>query len=77
MISNRIAFKKIPPEGRVPYKDPHRRLHMKNLENLKKEIKAEKKRIIKEAEKDVMRDIQMHKKAVAEFNDRYRRLYII
>ncbi len=81
MISTRItfssSFKKLPPIGKIPYKDPHRRIHLKNLEALKKEMKAEKKKLVKETEKEVVRDIQAQKKAVSEYNDRYRRLHII
>lgn len=78
MIINRITlFKRIPPEKQLSYKDPHRKIHQRNIESVKKEIKAEKKKLLREAEKEIARDIQQHKKAVSEFNDRYRKLHII
>lgn len=78
MISNRITlFKRIPSEKEISYKDPHRKIHQRNIDSIKKEIKAEKKKILREAEKEVARDIQLQKRAVTEYNDRYRRLHII
>ncbi|MEA9356210.1 hypothetical protein SHI21_08355 [Bacteriovorax sp. PP10] len=72
-----VIYKNIPSERYAPYKDPHRPLHARSLDVVKKRIKLEKIMMEKEIVENMKEEIRYQRRVEKEYAAHRRLLNII